>query len=260
MKNFLLLVPLALLTQPVWAQHTEVSVRAGLILANFLGSGATAAGTAKGDFFDAATPPAFHIDPYIRNPYSRRLGAGVSASLRVQRVGLGGGLLALEAGIDQAQSHSRITLFDGTPLLWMGPYQLTEPATGSARLRRWMVPFFAGLGRRFHGSGPLQLDVLVGPELALLFATSEKGSGTHSGTYQPVETPWQIDVSRSIRRRAVLHLRADFTAWYQRLGLNGSYAWGITDLQTELADYPDASIAGSVHSQTLRVGIAYRLR
>jgi len=121
MRNLLLLASLALLTQPVWAQHTEVSVQARLVLTNFLGSGATATGTAKGDFFDAATPPAFHIDPYLRNPYSRRLGAGGSASLRAQRVGSEGGLLALEAGIDQAQSHSRVTLFEGTPLRWMGP-------------------------------------------------------------------------------------------------------------------------------------------
>ena len=259
MRNLLLLASLALLTQPVWAQHTEVSVQARLVLTNFLGSGATATGTAKGDFFDAATPPAFHIDPYLRNPYSRRMGAGVSASLRAQRVGSEGGLLALEAGIDQAQSHSRVTLFDGTPLRWMGPYPLTESATGSVQLRRWVLPLFAGIGRRFHGSGRLQLDVLVGPELALLLAAAEKGSGTHSGSYQPVETPWQIDVSPAVSRRADLRVRADFTAWYQRLGLNVSYTWGLTDLQTELDSFPDSYIAGDVHSQTVRIGVAYRL-
>jgi len=123
-----------------------------------------------------------------------------------------------------------------------------------------VLPLFAGIGRRFHGSGRLQLDVLVGPELALLLAAAEKGSGTHSGSYQPVETPWQIDVSPAVSRRADLRVRADFTAWYQRLGLNVSYAWGLTDLQTELDSFPNSYIAGDVHSQTVRIGVAYRLR
>jgi hypothetical protein len=254
---FLLLLSLA---RPAFSQQTEIIIRGGVDLANFLGSGATNDITVKGDFYDVNTPPAYQINPFLRNPYSHRIGVGTSIGLRVQRVHSQGGIIALEAGVDQAASGRRVGLFDGTPQRWLGPYQLTEPATGRAGLTRWVIPVFVGIGHRWQVGERGKLDILVGPEIGWVIAAHEKGHGTHSGIYNPTSTPWEVNISRQLQHHLDGRLRADVTYWRERLGLNANYSWGFTDLQSELEDLTQFYVPGPVHTQNIRVGVAYRLR
>ncbi|AMJ64126.1 hypothetical protein [Hymenobacter sp. PAMC 26628] len=254
MKHLLLfLLPAALLTAPALAQHTEFSGRAALGLSCFAGAGTTADATVQGAFLDAGTTG------YTTSPYGRLLGAGFGAGLRAQHVGRRGRLAALEIGYDQSYSRAQVRLYDFTPANYVGPFPLTEAATGTSRLRMQAVPVFAGLGQRFGGEGALQFDAMVGPEWAFLLAAHEAGQGTHGGGINPVGTAWQSAASHPLAERHDWRLRADLTAWYHRLGLTANYALGLTNLRDALADVPAYYIAGPVHSRTLRLGAVYRL-
>jgi hypothetical protein len=259
--TFSALLLLLSLARSAHSQQTELIVRGGIDLANFLGAGDTNDLTVKGDFYASDnTPAAYKIDPFLRNPYSRRIGVGTSLGLRVQRVRSQGGIIALEVGVDQAVSGQRVAVFDGTPQQWLGPYQLTESATGRAGLTRWVVPVFVGVGHRWRAGSKGHLDVLVGPEFGWVVAAHEKGHGTHSGRYTPTDTPWEVNLPRHLHHHLDWRVRADATFWVDRLGLNANYSWGLTNLQTELKDLPQFYVPAPVHTQLLRVGVAYRLR
>jgi hypothetical protein len=208
-----------------YSQQTELIVRGGIDLANFLGAGATNDLTVRGDFYASDnTPAAYKIDPFLRNPYSRRIGVGSSLGFRVQRVHRQGGIMALEVGVDQAVSGQHVALFDGTPQQWLGPYQLTESATGRAGLTRWVIPVFVGIGHRWQAGERGKLEILVGPEIGWVIAAHEKGHGTHSGMYNPTSTPWEVNISRQLQQRLEGRVRADATFWLDRLGLNATYS------------------------------------
>ncbi len=255
MKKPLLLLLLAVgPAAPALAQHLELSGRAAPSLACFAGAGTRAAATVRGNFFDASP------NGRTNNPYGQRLGVGFGASVRAQHVGRRGLLAALEGGYNQAASRADVRTYDGTPLFYLGPAPLTEVADGTTRLRMRAVPVFAGVGQRLGGTGAVQVDALVGPEWAVLLAAHEAGQGTHGGPFSPAGTAWQTDAPHPLARRHDWRLRADLTAWYRRLGLTASYALGLTDLRDALADVPAYEVPGPVHSRTLRVGLAYRVR
>jgi hypothetical protein len=258
---FSALLLLLSLARSAYSQQTELIVRGGIDLANFLGSGATNDITVKGDFLDAGAPAdyPYKIDPFLRNPYSRRIGVGTSLGLRVQRVHKQGGIIALEVGIDKAASGQHVSLFDGTPQQWLGPYELTESATGRAGLTRWVIPVFVGIGHRWQVGEREKLDILVGPELGWVLAAHEKGDGMHSGKYTPTSTPWEVNISRQLQQHLEGRVRADATFWLDRLGLNATYSWGFTNLQEELGYLSQFYVPGPIHSQTIRAGVAYRL-
>jgi hypothetical protein len=78
----------------------------------------------------------------------------------------------------------------------------------------------------------------------------EKGSGTYDGG-----TAWATDRKNRGRNLVDARLRADATAWRNRLGFNASYSVGFINYQGGL-------VGGSreVYSRTLRLGLAYRLQ
>jgi hypothetical protein len=254
MKTSLLWLFPVLLATPALAQRTEFSGQVHLGLFRFAGTGTQRATTINKDFSEPASPAA-----YAPNPYGSSWGAGVGASVRAQHVGARGLLAALDLGYDYSRSRAAVTRFDVTPPGYVGPAALTEAATGMAHLRVPQLAGFAGFGQRLS-YGDVQLDALAGPELAVLLAARETGDGTHGGTYNPVSTAWTLDTPYTLAHQLDWRLRADVTAWYHRLGLTASYAWGLTNLQNALADVPDYETNGAVHSRTLRFGMAYRLQ
>ncbi len=240
MKKHLLLLSLLALAKPAAAQHTELSGRAGLNLFQFSGGGADATSHVNYDRFNG------YEGGYTNNPYGRRLGTGFALGGRVQHVGRHQELVALDLGYDWSRSRTAIATLD----YFDGQANTPRPADGTTYLRAQNLTAFLGLGRRFNVS-MVALDVLAGPEGAYVFGLHEKGRGTYDGG-----AAWATESNRGTQVSFDPRLRADLTAWHQRVGVNASYSVGF-------ANYLAGLIGGPVleaYSRTLRLGLAYRLR
>ena len=240
MKKHVLLLPLLALTIPAVAQHTEIIGRAGLGLFRF--GGKSAESTSFVNYYSRGE------NGYTNSPYGSRLGTGVALGGRVQHVGTREGLLTLDLGYEWLRSRTSITELYYSPAMtssYMGSYR----ADGSTSLYTQNLTAFLGLGHRFK-AGSVAVDAFVGPELAYVFGTREKGSGTYNGNLT-----WATDQHYRSANRTDLRLRADATVWCHRLGLNASYSHGFVN-------YQEGLVGGSpkVYARVLRLGIAYRLR
>ena len=235
MKKSLLLLPLLALAIPAAAQTTELIGRAGLGLMHFGGPDALAVSAVNyGGGFS-----------YTNSPYGSLNGAGLSVGGRVQRVSSWGGLLAFDVGYDWLRTRTRIA----TVNYYDGSSNTPRSATGTTALQSQAVTGFLGLGYRLTACA-VQLDLLAGPELAYVARFRETGSGTYDGS-----TAWETDRRDRAPSRVDARLRADFTAWYHRVGFNASYSHGFSNYQGGL-------VGGSpeVYARILRLGLAYRLR
>lgn len=245
MRKQFLLGPLLALALPAAAQHTELIGRAGLGLFRFGGrAAARVAGVSYyDDYFDGPGGSGY-------SPYGRRLGAGFTLGGRGQRVGRRNGLAALEVGYDWLRSRMAVDLVSYSPAIYSSRGPVGYAADGTVQLRTQHLTAFLGLGHRFQVAAA-ELDLLAGPEVAYVFGGREQGNGTYNGG-----TPWTINQdNRGSFNRADARLRADLTAWYQRVGLTASYAHGLINYQGGLV-----GASREVYSRTLRLGLAYRLR
>lgn len=240
MKKHFLLLPLLALAVPAAAQHVEVIGRAGLGLFKF--GGKSAQSTSSVNYYSGTG------GGYTNSPYGSRVGTGFALGGRVQRVGGRNGLLALDLGYEWLRSRTNITELYYSPYSYSS-YRGAYPAEGSTVLQTQNLTAFPGLGRRFQVS-VVELDALIGPELAYIFGFREKGSGTYNGG-----TAWTTDQRHRAFNRFDARLRADATAWYHRVGANASYSYGIINYQGGLI-----GASPEVYSRTLRLGLAYRLR
>ena len=239
MKKRLFLLPLLALAQPAAAQHTELVGRFGLGLFHFSGPDAEATSFINYSNFRG------YDNGYTNSPFGSRLGTGFALGGRVQRVGRRRGLLAFDLGYDWLRSRTTIT-----DVYYSAGYANQRyAATGTTSLRTQNLTAFLGLGHQFQLS-TLRLDVLAGPELAVIFGMREKGRGTYNGT-----SAWATDADRSISVPVDARLRADATVWQRRVGFNASYSVGFANYQSGLV-----GASPEVYSRTLRLGLAYRLR
>lgn len=242
MKKHFLLLPLLALAAPAAAQHVEVMGRAGLGLFNF--GGKSAESTSFVNYYNGVS------DGYTNSPYGSRVGTGFALGGRVQRVGSRNGLITLDLGYEWLRSRTNITELYYSPNPFSS-YRSAYPAEGSTALQTQNLTAFLSVGHRFQ-CGAVEVDALVGPELAYVFGFREKGSGTYgSGS----GTAWTTDRRQRAFNRFDARLQADVTAWYHRMGANVSYSYGMINYQSGLK-------GGSpeVYSRTLRLGLAYRLR
>jgi len=240
MKKHFLLLPLLALAAPVAAQHTELMGRAGLGLFKF--GGKSAQSTSGINYYNSSG------EGYTNSPYGSRVGTGFALGGRVQRVGVRNRLLALDLGYEWLRSRTNITSLSSSS----SPYSSFTGiylAEGSTALQTKNLTAFLGLGHRFQCSA-VELDALIGPELAYVFGFREKGSGTYNGG-----TTWTTDQRHRAFNRGDARLRADVTAWYHRVGANASYSYGVLNYQSGLM-----GASPEVYSRTLRLGLAYRLR
>ncbi len=236
-KQLLLLLALA---GPAAAQRTELSGRAGLSLFQFRGRDADATSHVNYSSFNG------YEGGYTNNPYGRRLGTGFALGGRVQHVGRHRELVAFDLGYDWSRSRTAITVVD----YFDGHANTPRPADGTTYLRTQNLTAFLGLGRRFNIAA-VGLDVLAGPEMAYVFGLREQGRGTYGGG-----AAWATESERRTSSATDLRLRADLTAWYQRVGVNASYSVGFLNY---FAGYVGGRVP-EAYSRTLRLGLAYRLR
>jgi hypothetical protein len=241
MKNSLLFLSLLALAGPAAAQHTELIGRAGLGLAKFGGPSATT--TSHVNYEDLAG----HQTGYTNNPYGAEWGTGFGLGGRVQRVSRSGLLLAFDLGYDWSRSRTTITTVD----LYDGIANTPRPADGTAYLHSQSLTGFVALGYQLRLAAA-RLDILAGPELAYVSEVNERGNGTYDGG-----RVWSTAMSRSSAGAPSpdMRLRAEATVWYQRLGFNTSYSYGLLTYERNMI----GGRAPKVYARTLRLGLAYRL-
>jgi hypothetical protein len=234
-----LLLPLLALALPAVAQHTELIGRAGAGLMQF--GGASAVGTS---FVNYATDYG-----YTNSPYGSKLGTGFALGGRVQRVGGKGGLLVLDLGYESLRSRTAVTsVFYSSSML--SSYVATYSANGSTNLQSQALTALLGLGHRFS-VGNVEVDAVVGPELAYITSLREKGSGTYDGG-----KTWTTSLERGSRAVLDPRLRADATVWCHQFGFSASYSYGFRN-------YLGGMLGGAspeAYARVLRLGLAYRLQ
>lgn len=235
MKKLLPLL-LTLLAGPAAAQHTELITRAGLGLFRFGGASAN---------------PTSHINygsygaNYTNDPYGAGWGTGFGVGGRVQRVSRGGLLLAFDLGYDWSRSRTSIAVVD----LYDGQRNTPYAADGTTHLHVQNLTGFLALGWQLRLAA-VRLDVLAGPELAYVFEITDRGNGTYDGGRS-----WSTAATGPAVHTSDARLRAELTAWVQRVGLNASYSHGSLNYEGDLIGGP----VRQVYGRTLRLGLAYRL-
>lgn len=239
MKYLLLALPATLVATQAFGQHIEYSARANAGFSEFRGENATATTT-----ISTSTTGGTEGSRAV-NPYGKRLGAGAGLSLRAQRVGKAGLLTAFDLGFDWMQARTDVNSIYYSS----SSTGYSRSASGTVHLYTPSITAFAGAGWRLGGQ-KLALDAVVGPELAYVLNSREKGDGDSS-----VNGAWSTDVSRPPANRLDFRLRGDLTVWRNRVGLMASYSLGFANYQpaTTSIPNPDAMV------RIARVGLAYRL-
>jgi hypothetical protein len=238
MKYLLLTLPATLLATQAFGQHIEYSARANAGFSEFRGSNATNTTTISTSTTGATE------DSRAVNPYGKRMGAGAGLSLRAQRVGKAGLLTTFDLGFDWMQARTDVNSIYYSS----SSTGYSRTASGTVHLYTPSVTAFLGAGWRLAGQ-KLALDAVVGPELAYMLNSQEKGDGDSS-----VNGAWHTDVSRPPANRLDFRLRGDLTVWRNKVGLMASYSLGFADYPpaTTSIPSPDASV------RLARVGLAYR--
>jgi hypothetical protein len=239
MKYLLLALPATLFATQAFGQQVEYSGRATASFSEFRGS--NAATTTSVNYTTANSDNSRAV-----NPFGKQLGTGGGLSLRAQRVGKVGLLTAFDLGYDLMQARTTINYLNYSSTV----VNYGRTATGVNRLYLQAATAFAGVGWRLGMDKKLQLDALVGPELAYVVTAREIGNGTTS------TGDWETDVKRSTANSLDFRLRGDVTVWRGQVGLAASYSWGFTNYATGIPNVadPQASI------RSVRVGLAYRLK
>jgi hypothetical protein len=240
MKYLLLALPATLFANQAFGQQIEFSGRATAGFSEFRGDNATKTTTV------VSTGSNGTESSRAVNPYGKKLGVGAGVSLRAQRVGKAGLLTAFDLGFDWMNARTDVNyIYYNT-----ATSSYSRTASGLVHLYTPSITAFVGVGWRLRGE-KLELDGLVGPELAYVLNATEKGSGasdTNGG--------WSSDVQRVPDNRLDFRLRGDLTVWRSRVGLTASYSYGFANYQpgTSAVPNPDASL------RIARIGLAYRLK
>ncbi|MGI4740402.1 MAG: hypothetical protein ACRYG7_34960 [Janthinobacterium lividum] len=240
MKYLLLALPATLFATQAFGQQIEFSGRATAGFSEFRGDNATKTTTI------VSTSSGSSESARAVNPYGKKLGVGGGISLRAQRVGKAGLLTAFDLGFDLMNARTDVNYIYYNS----SATNYSRAASGIVHLYTPSITAFAGVGWRLRGE-KLELDGLVGPELAYVLNATEKGSGSSD-----TNGGWSTDVQRVPDNRLDFRLRGDLTVWRSRVGLTASYSYGFANYQpgTTSLTSPDASL------RIARVGLAYRLK
>jgi hypothetical protein len=238
MKLFLLALPLTLFAGQALAQQIEYSGRANATYSRFNGTNAVSNSTVN------YNTSAGSEESRTTNPFGKKYGWGAGASVRAQRVGKAGLLTAFDLGYDFLNSRTDINY------IYYNNGSNSRAATGITHLYTQTISAFAGVGWRLRGE-KMELDALVGPELAYVLTAREKGEGASD-----VNGNWHTDLTRSMANSLDFRLRGDLTIWRGSVGLAASYDYGFTNYEpaTTSVSSPEA------YARQYRVGLAYRLK
>lgn len=239
MKYLLLALPAALVATQTFGQQVEYSGRATAGFAEFRGSNAASTTVVNYSTANAENSRAV-------NPFGEQLGAGGGLGLRVQHVAKIGFLTAFDLGYDVMQARTAVSYLNYSSAV----VNYGRTATGTVHLYTQCATAFGGAGWRLGQGSKLQLDALVGPELAYVVTAHETGSGTTA------TGDWSTSTKRSTANSLDFRLRGDVTVWRGQVGLAASYSLGFSNYATGITNVAEPE----AYARLVRVGLAYRLK
>ncbi|WP_184546326.1 hypothetical protein [Mucilaginibacter sp. FT3.2] len=253
-KQLLALVACIFSVSPLFAQKVELSVQATSGLFNFAGKSSTGTSQVIQSSSDNNTN-------YTNNPYGNHSGFSYGGSIQAQVVAKSGFIFGLQGGYEILRSQ--VTINKYTPLVYYYGLQnqlaYTDPSfpvKGHTNLQNQTINLNPYIGYRMQ-LHKVKLDILPGMDIGIMLNTKDKGSvkGNDGKTYT-------VDYARP-KPPTDVRLRLGAIATYGRIGLNASYAYGLTNYQSAIPLDTNAgggnSTPLSVHSELLRVGLSYRI-
>ncbi|MCO5950124.1 hypothetical protein [Mucilaginibacter flavidus] len=248
MKAFTLTLSFFFILTGVYAQKIEFSVQANSGFFRYAGKSATAE-----SYIHQGQPK---ISNYTNNPYGNKSGFGYGAGLQGQFVSKGGFIAGLQAGYEALKSKvdiNGILLYNTSYDYLPGANFVQAPpvdARGETYLKNKFLNVSPYIGYRI-GLKNIKLDLMPGIDLGFTLTTYENGKATTTdGNNTTVQTGLKHD-------KAPTDVRIKFGAAliYNRVGLNASYAHGLTNYQGNIIG--DANF--EAHSELMRFGVSYRL-
>jgi len=241
MKKHLLTLLSIFILANAYAQKFELSVNANSGLYHFSGKSSTSTSFINGGG---------SADAYTNNPYGSKNGFSYGGALQGQFVSKNGFIVGLQAGYDILRAKVNITQAypDNLPYTnYVMGY--TFPAKGTTFLTGGYINLNPYIGYRLHAK-KINIDLLPGMDIGINKSERDKGQATttDNGTVYKVDR----DLGKG---PADIRLRFGAVATYNKIGINASFAHGITNFESHVIG--DASY--NVQSELVRFGITYRI-
>lgn len=188
---------------------------------------------------------------YTNNPYGSQKAFSYELALQAQYVTKSGFIVGLQTGYDILRSKTEINgvypyvVFTTFFLLPNGP----APATGQSYLQDKFINLNPYLGYRFNFK-KIQLDILPGADIGFDINSYDKGKATTS--YDG--TVYTTNLKRA-NAPTDIRLKMGLAAYYKRLGINASFAYGITNYEKNMIGDGEFD----AKSRLIRFGISYRI-
>jgi len=248
MKQFLLTVFGLLFITYLHAQKIEVSIQANSGLFNYSGASATSSSTINQPSNNT------NYTNYTNNPYGNKKAFSYGLGVQTQLVTGCGFIIGLQTGYDILRSKTDITgvypfeVFFAFPNYFSYYIPAPTPATGATYLQDKFINLNPYLGYRVHYK-KVKLDILPGADIAFNISSYDKGKATQTFTNgQTYQTDLKLpNAPRDVR------LKMGLAAYYDRFGINASYARGLTNYEKNRIG--DAGY--DAKSRLIRFGISY---
>jgi hypothetical protein len=241
MKKHLLTTFLILSGIRLYAQKVELSVVANTGLFNFSGASSTT-NTYIGNGFIVTD-----------NPYGSQKTFSYEVALQAQYVGKCGFIVGLQTGYDILRSkteiNEQVSYIFATPSPSYAMYQGPPTFTGATYLQDKSINLSPYLGYRFSLKN-IQLDILPGADIGLNINSYDKGNATN----EYGGTVYTTDLKRP-KEPTDIRLKMGTVLYFKRLGINASYAYGLTDYNKNMTG--DGTY--NTKSRFIRFGVSYRI-
>lgn len=180
------------------------------------------------------------------NPYGNRLAPVYGLSVQVQRVTRTNFLIGAQGGAESLRNrvHIHAVYVYGPAYSSLIEY---KEASGKTVLQNDFINLYSYIGYRLK-AGAVDIDFNAGPEIGVGLKSSEKGEATAEDGME-----YSLEHERS-DPETDLRTRVGVTAYYRHVGLNASYAHGLTNY---LRSYDGSN--PELYSRVLRLSLLYRL-
>ena len=241
MKRLLLTTFLILSCIYLYAQKVELSVVANTGLFNFSGASASNS-TYIGNGFIVTN-----------NPYGSQKTFSYEVGLQAQYVVKCGFIVGLQTGYDILRSkteiNEQVAYIFATPSPSYASFQGPPTFIGETYLLDKSVNLSPYLGYRFSLKN-IQLDILPGVDIGININSYDKGNATSD--YDGIV--YTTDLKRP-KEPTDIRLKMGTALYFKRLGINASYAYGLTDYNKNMIG--DGTT--NTQSRFIRLGASYRI-
>lgn len=230
----LLLLPF-LLIAPGYGQSVEYSAHVNSGLFSFAGQSAT-------ENSSIIVNDNGSVNNYTNNPFGSKNTISYGIAGQILRVASGDIVFGLQSGFELLRSSVKITAVSTSM-----PADMPIPASGSTILKNSFINVHPLVGYRVSIEN-IDIDVTVGPEVAFLLNSKEKGEADLDGSGTVTTDLERTEAGNDYR------LRSSLDVHYKQWGLSIGYSHG-------LRNYKGSTLGTSnrAYSRYIRIGISYKL-